>query len=71
MLLITEFAYLIQAQLIIVIGVAHAMFIESGLELVAVCIATITLFVYFKAILVSIIDTHWKGCLRLRPSPPI
>ena len=47
------------------------MLIESGLELVAVCVATITLFVYFKAILVSIIDTHWESCLRLWPSPAI
>ena len=47
------------------------MLIESGLELVAVCVATITLLVYFKAVLVSIIDTHWESCLGLRPSPTI
>ena len=71
MCLTLTLAYLVQAKLIVVVGVAHSMLIEGSLEHVAIGIATIAFFVNLIAVLTTIIDAHWECCLRLWPPTPI
>ena len=63
--LLIDLPYLIQTKLIIVICVTHSMLIKRCLEHVAIGIFAIAFFVYLIAILVTIIDAHWKCSLRL------
>ena len=71
MLVILTFAYLVQAKLIVVVGVAHAMLIERGLEHVAIGVATVAIFVHLIAILAPIVDAHRECRLRLWPPLPV